>query len=111
MVDEAHTAIPRQLSRRLQEAECHVERGEQSVAHQRAVIETLDRGGRDARALRCSSGDLRAPRPNTLLNGVDCSRTWPPTPSRAQKWGACDNKMRDSSDVQGPGAVLGAFSV
>jgi len=46
MVDEAHTAIPRQSSRRLQEAKCHVERGEQNIAHQRAFIETLERGGR-----------------------------------------------------------------
>ena len=39
-----------ELERRLQEAECHVERGEQNIAHQRAVIETLERGGHDAKA-------------------------------------------------------------
>ena len=39
-----------ELERRLQEAECHVERGEQNIAHQRAVIQTLERGGHDARA-------------------------------------------------------------
>ena len=39
-----------ELERRLQEAEYHVERGEQNIVHQRAVIETLERGGHDATA-------------------------------------------------------------
>jgi hypothetical protein len=39
-----------ELERRLQEVECHVERGGQNIAHQRAVIETLERGGHDAKA-------------------------------------------------------------
>jgi hypothetical protein len=39
-----------ELERRLQEVECHVERGEQNIAHQRAVIETLERGRHDAKA-------------------------------------------------------------
>ena len=39
-----------ELERRLQEAECHVERGEQNIVHQRAVIETLERGRHDAKA-------------------------------------------------------------
>jgi hypothetical protein len=43
-----------ELEWRLQEAECHVERGEQNIAHQRAVIGTLERGGHDARAARMS---------------------------------------------------------
>jgi hypothetical protein len=39
-----------ELERRLQEAEYHVERGEQNIVHQRSVIETLERGGHDAKA-------------------------------------------------------------
>jgi len=38
------------LERRLREAKCDVARGEQNIAHQRAVIATLERGGHDARA-------------------------------------------------------------
>jgi hypothetical protein len=39
-----------ELERRLQEAKCRMERGEQNIAHQRAVIKTLERGGHDAKA-------------------------------------------------------------
>jgi hypothetical protein len=39
-----------ELELRLQEAECHVTRGEQGIAHQRAIIQTLERGGHDATA-------------------------------------------------------------
>jgi hypothetical protein len=39
-----------ELERRLREAKCDVARGEQNIAHQRAVITTLERGGHDARA-------------------------------------------------------------
>ncbi len=39
-----------ELELRLQEAESHVERGERNIAHQRAVIATLERGGHDAKA-------------------------------------------------------------
>jgi hypothetical protein len=39
-----------ELELRLKEAECQVERAEQNIAHQRAVIQTLERGGHDARA-------------------------------------------------------------
>ena len=34
----------------LREAESLLQRGEQNIAHQRAVIQTLERGGHDARA-------------------------------------------------------------
>jgi hypothetical protein len=39
-----------ELERRLREAKCDVARGELNIAHQRAVIQTLERGGHDARA-------------------------------------------------------------
>jgi hypothetical protein len=38
------------LELRLQETNCHVARGEQNIAHQHAVIATLERGGHDVRA-------------------------------------------------------------
>ena len=41
-----------ELERRLQEAECHVERGAQNIAHQREMVGTLERGGHDATAAK-----------------------------------------------------------
>ena len=41
-----------ELERRLQEAECHVKRGEQNIAHQREMVGTLERGGHDATAAK-----------------------------------------------------------
>jgi hypothetical protein len=38
------------LEQLLQEAESLLHRGERSIAHQRDVIETLERGGHDAKA-------------------------------------------------------------
>jgi hypothetical protein len=38
------------VQRRLEEAESCAKRGEQSIADQRAMIQTLERGGHDARA-------------------------------------------------------------
>ena len=39
-----------ELELRFKEAECQVERADQNIAHQRAVIETLERGGHDVKA-------------------------------------------------------------
>src|SRR6266851_2174411 len=48
--------------------------------------------GTTQKQLRCSSGDLRAPRPNTLPNGVACSRNSPTTPKQSHRRGlALDN--------------------
>ncbi|MBV8188494.1 MAG: hypothetical protein JO339_14730 [Alphaproteobacteria bacterium] len=39
---------------RFEEAQGRVERGEQNIAHQRSMIEKLERGGHDARAANLS---------------------------------------------------------
>jgi len=39
-----------ELQRRFEKAETSLERGEQSIASQRAMVQTLERGGHDARA-------------------------------------------------------------
>ena len=39
-----------ELERRLDEAEGRVKRGEQNIAHQRTMVQTLERGGHDAKA-------------------------------------------------------------
>jgi hypothetical protein len=39
-----------ELAQRLQEVERDLERGEQSIANQRTMVQTLERGGHDARA-------------------------------------------------------------
>jgi hypothetical protein len=39
-----------ELGRRLEEAESRVRRGEQNIADQRSMVETLKRGGHDGKA-------------------------------------------------------------
>jgi hypothetical protein len=85
-----------ELERRLQEAEYHVERGEQNIVHQRAVSKRWNEVGTTPKQLRCSSGDLRAPRANTLPNGVDCLRNWPTTPKQSHRRGLALDSVEQS---------------
>jgi hypothetical protein len=76
-----------ELERRLEEAECHVERGEQNIPISAPSFKRSNGVGTTQELRRCSSGDLRALRSNTLSNGVDCSRNWPTTPNRSEVMG------------------------